>query len=137
MKNFLPLCSASFAVAAWAMCATSSLAADTAVNCTAPVVQLNMGTNGVGGPRVTIFCSGGVFPVTPIVYYAYAYNTNSKYSAALGRSVAEAVGFNQVAIGPGATIVIYSNFDAPLPDGCGNANCRSFDTINPQNDVMP
>src|SRR5271166_4618215 len=129
MKNLLRLCSAPLAIAVWAMYAPSSFAADTAVTCSAPVVTLQMGTNGVGGPRVTIWCSGGVVPVTPIVFYAYAYNTNSTFSAVLAQSVAEAVGLARVASGPNVKITIFSNFDAPLPDGCGGANCRSFDQI--------
>jgi hypothetical protein len=68
-----------------------------------------------GGPRVTIFCSGGVVPVTPIVYYAYAYNTNTTFSAILAQSVVEAVGLSRVVRGPSVKITIYSNFDAPLP----------------------
>jgi len=102
-----------------------SFAADTAVTCNAPQVQLSAGRDGTK-PRVTIYCSGGSSQGA-IVYFASEISADPPVAAAIPGMVQGWVLVN----GPSSAITIYSNLsDSSGPAwGCGFDNCRILDQL--------
>jgi hypothetical protein len=123
LKNTYWLLAAIFGSAMWLVCPQKSFAADTAVTCNGPVVQLATGRDGTK-PRVTIFCSGGS-SVSGIDFFAYEISANPNVAA----TIPTLVGY-WVLLG-NTSIRISSNLDDLSGNawGCGGANCRIIDYL--------
>lgn len=102
-----------------------SFAADTAVTCNAPVVQIAAGRDGTK-PRMTVYCSGGSSEGS-IVYFASEISANVTVAAAIPTLVQGWV----LANGTSSAITIYSNLSdtSGAAWGCGASNCRIIDYL--------
>jgi hypothetical protein len=105
--------------------AQKSYAADTAVSCNTPQVQLAAGRDGTK-PRLTVYCAGGS-SVSPIVYFAFEISSNEVGALSIAPLVASWVAEN----GAASPITIYSNLSdtSGAAWGCGASNCRIIDYI--------
>lgn len=110
-----------------------SLAEDTKVECTAPMVVVWATGGGVTPrPQVTIFCTGGS-SVPGIVGFAYplAPPPNFNFNANFANSIPTVVGLFVREFGSGATITLYSDLSITSGNnwGCGASNCRILDQV--------
>jgi hypothetical protein len=103
-----------------------SLAADTAVTCTAPVViEWATGAGPTPKPNVVIDCTGG--SSAGFQFFAYRYDVNPNFA----NSIPALVGFYVLEHGPGASITLSSNLSDTSGNnwGCGGANCRILNQV--------
>ena len=103
-----------------------SLAADTEVTCTAPVViAWATGAGVTPAAQVTIYCTGGSSVGIP--FFAYRIKNNPT----VANQIATLVGFYVLEHGPGASITISSDLSNTTGNnwGCGASNCRIIDQV--------
>ena len=103
-----------------------SLAADTKVTCSAPVVFVwATGAGPTPAAQVTIDCTGG--SSAGFEFFAYRIKDNPT----VANQIATLVGFYVVEHGPGASITLYSDLSdlSGWTWGCGNANCRILNIV--------
>ncbi len=103
-----------------------SLAAETAVTCTAPVViAWATGAGPTPKPNVVIDCTGG--SSAGFQFFAYRYDANPNFA----NSIPALVGFYVLEHGPGASITLSSDLSNTSGNnwGCGSANCRILDQV--------
>jgi hypothetical protein len=102
-----------------------AFAADTAVTCNSPQVQLAAGRDGTK-PRATIYCAGGSSEAG-IVYFAVENSVNPALAAALPTLVGDWV----IAKGATSSITISSDLSdvSGVAWGCGASNCRIIDYV--------
>jgi hypothetical protein len=103
-----------------------SLAADTEVTCTAPVVLVWATGGGVTpAAQVTIDCTGG--SSVGIRFFAYRIKDNPT----VANQIATLVGFYVLENGRGSSITIFSDLSNLSGNnwGCGASNCRIIDQV--------
>jgi hypothetical protein len=103
-----------------------SLAADTRVTCTAPVViAWATGAGPTPKPNVIINCTGG--SSAGFQFFAYRYDVNPNFA----NSIPALVGFYVLEHGAGASITLLSDLSNTSGNnwGCGGANCRILDQV--------
>ena len=109
-----------------------SLAADTQVTCTAPIV-LVWATGGGSTPRpqVTIDCTGGSSAGFEFFAYPLAPAPGLSVNANFANSIPTLVGFYLLEHGPGASITLASDLSNTSGNnwGCGASNCRILDQV--------
>jgi hypothetical protein len=125
LKNCYWLLATVFASLVCLVAPQKSFAADTAVTCKAPQVQLSAGRDGTK-PRITIYCSGGSSEGA-IIYFASEISANPTVAAAIPGMVQGLV----LVHGSTSTITIYSNLrdGSGAAWGCGFDNCRILDQL--------
>lgn len=124
---------------------TAAFASDTTVECFDPLLQIGTGADG-NDPRATVFCAGqAVVNGSPqaIQYFSYSYATNPIVAQSIAEEVESFRIWNPKYVnggnaGKSAPMVIHSDFSkAGVPRGCGSANCRFIDYIEPYDTLSP
>jgi len=103
-----------------------SLAADTRVTCTAPVViAWATGAGSTPKPNVVIDCTGG--SSAGFQFFAFRYDVNPNFA----NSIPALVGFYVLEHGAGASITLLSDLSNTSGNnwGCGSGNCRILDQV--------
>ena len=102
-----------------------SFAADTAVTCNTPQVQLAAGRDATK-PRITVFCAGGS-SVSGIDFFAAEISANPTVAAAIPTLVGDWVKVH----GAATSITIFSDLSdtSGAGWGCGASNCRIIDYL--------